>query len=65
MIYSSTYSTKMENNCEKKSKSRIVKSENAKSENAKSEKINVKLNKSIVDENSKGESKKVKNKDKN
>lgn len=70
MIYSSTYSTKMENNCEKKSKSKIAKSENAKSENAKSEnakseKINVKLNKSIVDENSKGESKKVKNKDKN
>ena len=44
MIYSSTYSTKMENNCEKKSKSKIDKSE----------KINVKLNKSIVDENSKG-----------
>ena len=65
MIYSSTYSTKMENNCEKKSKSRIVKSENAKTENAKTEKINVKLNKSIIDENSKGESKKVKNKDKN
>ena len=60
MIYSSTYSTKMENNCEKKSKSRIVKSETAKSE-----KINVKLNKSVVDENSKGESKKVKNKDNN
>jgi len=60
MIYSSTYSTKMENNCEKKSKSKI-----AKSENAKSEKINVKLNKIIVDENSKGESKKVKNKDNN
>ena len=55
MIYSSTYSTKMENNCEKKSKSKIDKSE----------KINVKLNKSIVDENSKGESKKVKNKDNN
>lgn len=65
MIYSSTYSTKMENNCEKKSKSRIVKSETAKSETAKSEKINVKLNKSVVDENSKGESKKVKNKDNN
>lgn len=60
MIYSSTYSTKMENNCEKKSKSRI-----AKSENAKSEKINVKLNKSVIHENSKGESKKVKNKDDN
>ena len=45
----------MENNCEKKSKSKIYKSE----------KINVKLNKSIVDENSKGESKKVKNKDNN
>jgi hypothetical protein len=55
----------MENNCEKKSKSRIVKSENVKTENAKTEKINVKLNKSIIDENSKGESKKVKNKDKN
>ena len=65
MIYSSTYSTKMENNCEKKSKSRIAKSENAKSENTKCEKINVKLNKSVVDENSKGESKKVKNKDNN
>jgi len=65
MIYSSTYSTKMENNCEKKSKLRIAKSETSKSENAKSEKINVKLNKSIVDENSKGESKKIKNKDNN
>ena len=65
MIYSSTYSTKMENNCEKKSKSRTVKSETAKSETVKSEKINVKLNKSIIDENSKGESKKVKNKDNN
>ena len=65
MIYSSTYSTKMENNCEKKSKSKIAKSETAKSETAKSEKINVKLNKSIVDETSKGESKKVKNKNNN
>ena len=80
MIYSSTYSTKMENNCEKKSKSRIAKSETAKSETAKSEtaksetaksetakseKINVKLNKSVIHENSKGESKKVKNKDDN
>ena len=65
MIYSSTYSTKMENNCEKKSKSRIVKSETAKSETAKSEKINVKLNKNVVDENDKGESKKVKTKDNN
>jgi hypothetical protein len=60
----------MENNCEKKSKSKIAKSkiaksETAKSETAKSEKINVKLNKSIVDETSKGESKKVKNKDNN
>lgn len=60
MIYSSTYSTKMENNCEKKSKLRT-----AKSENAKSEKINIKLNKRVIDENSKGESKKVKNKDNN
>ena len=65
MIYSSTYSTKMENNCEKKSKLRISKSETSKSENSKSEKINIKLNKSIVDENSKAESKKVKNKDNN
>ena len=58
MIYSSTCSTKMENNDGKKLK------------NVKSEKINVKLNKNIIDENGKseskkGESKKVKNKDNN
>ena len=35
----------------------------SKSKNAKSEKINVKLNKSVIGENEKGESKKVKNKD--
>ena len=35
----------------------------SKSKNAKSEKINVKLNKSVINENEKGESKKVKNKD--
>ena len=37
----------------------------SKSKNAKSEKINVKLNKNVVDENDKGESKKVKTKDNN
>jgi hypothetical protein len=58
MIYSSTYSTKMENNDGKKIK-------NVKSENVKSGKITVKLNKNVVDENNKGESKKVKNKDNN
>lgn len=56
MIYSSTYSTKMENKDGKKLK-------NIKSENVKSEKMNVKLNKNVIDEDSKGESKKVKNKD--
>ena len=35
----------------------------SKSKNAKSEKINVKINKSVINENEKGESKKVKNKD--
>jgi hypothetical protein len=35
----------------------------SKSKNAKSEKINVKLNKSVINENEKGESKKVKSKD--
>ena len=70
MIYSSKHSTKMENNGDKKSKiknvkSENVKSENVKSENVKSEKINVKLNKNVVDENDKGESKKVKTKDNN
>jgi hypothetical protein len=68
MIYSSTYSTKMENNDGKKIKnvkSENVKSENVKSENVKSGKINVKLNKNVVDENNKGESKKVNNKDNN
>jgi hypothetical protein len=35
----------------------------SKSKNEKSEKINVKLNKSVINENEKGESKKVKNKD--
>jgi len=58
MIYSSKYSTKMENNDGKKLK-------NVKSENVKSEKLNVKLNKNIIDESSKVESKKVKNKDNN
>ena len=58
MIYSSTCSTKMENNDGKKLK------------NVKSEKINVKLNKNVIDENGKseskkGESKKIKNKDNN
>ena len=48
MIYSSTYSTKMENNDGKKIK-------NVKSENVKSGKITVKLNKNVVDENNKGE----------
>ena len=60
MIYSSKHSTKMENNGDKKSKIK-----NVKSENVKSEKINVKLNKNVVDENDKGESKKVKTKDNN
>ncbi len=60
MIYSSKHSTKMENNGDKKSKIK-----NVKSENVKSEKINVKLNKNVVDENDKGESKKVKTKDTN
>ena len=55
MIYSSKHSTKMENNGDKKSKIK----------NVKSEKINVKLNKNVVDENDKGESKKVKTKDNN
>jgi hypothetical protein len=45
----------MENNGDKKSKIK----------NVKSEKINVKLNKNVVDENDKGESKKVKTKDNN
>jgi len=48
----------METNGDGKSKSK-----NAKSKNAKHEKINVKLNKSVINENEKGESKKVKNKD--
>ncbi len=60
MIYSSKHSTKMENNGDKKSKIK-----NVKSENVKSEKINVKLNKNVVYENDKGESKKVKTKDTN
>jgi len=61
MIYSSTYSTKMENANDKKSKIK----------NVKSEKINVKLNKNVIDDNDndngsgKGENKKVKNKDNN
>lgn len=58
MIYSSKYSTKMEKNDGKKLK-------NVKSENVKSEKLNVKLNKNIIDESGKVESKKVKNKDNN
>ena len=60
MIYSSTYSTKMENTGDTKSKSKNVKSEKV---NVKPEKINVKINKNVIDENTKGESKKVKNKD--
>ena len=62
MIYSSTYSTKMENANDKKSKIK-----NVKSENVKSEKINVKLNKNFIDDSGSGkeENKKVKNKDNN
>jgi hypothetical protein len=60
-----TENAKTENAKTENAKTENAKTENAKTENAKTEKINVKLNKSIIDENSKGESKKVKNKDKN
>jgi hypothetical protein len=50
----------MENTGDTKSKSKNVKSEKV---NVKPEKINVKINKNVIDENTKGESKKVKNKD--
>ena len=65
MIYSNTYFAKMEKKINPRNvKPDNVKQENMKQENMKQEKINVKLNKSVVGENSEDQSKKLKNKDK-